>query len=123
MRTALTILLLGVLVTGCAHRGGIQGAVIRLPEEPKRIAVSQEGQAKQAGATYIEPPVRISPNTEVEVRGEGGALLTPRSWRAVKYSLTEWPRWGAVVRQIVKAHNEALKAGDRPWWAIWKTEF
>ncbi len=122
MRLAL-VLLLVILTASCAGRVTPAGtARITLPQPPKRIAVREDGMQREAGVEYIDPAIRIAPGKCAGIPETGGALLTPRSWRAVKYALTEWPKWGTAVQSIVDSHNGAIEPppDTRPgWWPHW----
>lgn len=118
MRLVLSIALC-LTISACASR---QGAVSRivLPKQPHRIDVLREGAKRLDGVTYIDQPLRVRPESKPTIPADGGALLTPRSWRAVMYSIQEWPRWGDTVESIVNSHNEAATE-KRSWWP-WGSE-
>lgn len=115
------VILLAVLSASCAGRAALDGtARITLPQPPKRISVHEDGIHREAGVEYIDPALRILPGNCAGIQEKGGALLTPRSWRAVKYALTEWPKWGDAVQSIVGSHNGALgpPPDTRPGWRL-----
>jgi hypothetical protein len=110
-----------VVVTLCfaacsSHRGFVSTAPITLPQPPKQIAVHEEGIERSPETEYIDPPKKVSPHDRFSIPQEGAALLTPRSWRAVKYALVEWPKWAAAVKSIVDAHNQAVSPRDQGTW-------
>lgn len=117
----LTVLM---VTASCASKTALTGvAPITLPQHPKRIAVHEDGMEREAGVEYIDPVTRIEPGMCDDIPNNGGALLTPRSWRAVKYAITEWPRWGDTVQSIVDSYTRASDAprekqsrGWRGWW-------
>lgn len=114
------ILLVVMLAASCASRTALNSpSRITLPQAPKRIAVYQDSMKRLAGVEYIDPVLRVEHGKCDGVPETGGALLTPRSWRAVKYALTEWPRWGDAVRSIVDSHNNAVgpQLDKKPWWS------
>lgn len=118
----LTAVFLAALLSSCAGRAALNGNVrIVLPEPPKRIAVTEEGVSRKPGVKYIDPPVKVSPNERPRIPETGGALLSARSWRAVRYALTEWPKWGEAVRSIVDTHNQAAgpSRSTKSWWSAW----
>jgi hypothetical protein len=118
---ALTLLVL-LVASSCAERMVVtEGARITLPEMPERIAWRELGSAEKPGVSYVDPPLRLKPRESCTAPADGGILLNPRAWRGIRYSLTEWPRWGETVRAVVDSHNQTIGNGSdrkRPWWKL-----
>lgn len=114
-----SLLFLFIFCFGCASQQPIVrgGATVIIPESPAPVVLDsgKYDKAKYPDTKWVKPP-------EVDLK-KRIASWSFEDIEKISGALTEWPRWGGDVKEIIKGHNDLVtgKKDDtkRPWYRLW----
>lgn len=127
-RIALLVLVV-FLLSGCAAQQvhNRMGGLVPNPDPPERFDWKQDGAPEKPGTIYLDPYKKLKGAETWTAPEDGGVCLTPKAWRGLRHAVTEWPKWGDMVRGFIKDHNDAVRNSrrdeDSTWSRIFKWKF